>query len=352
MSVTAGAFVASALFSSHEAEAASHKVKAGDSLWLIAQKYNTSVAALKKINNLTSDIIYPNQVLETNNGKKSSTSSSKIGNSSKSSTTYTVKAGDTLSGIAYKHNISLSDLMKWNNLNSTLIYPGNVFVISKPSTSTGESTNNSSSGSSVSGSNGSNGKTGSSAYTVKSGDTLSGIAAKYDVTVASLKNWNDLQSDLILIGQRLNIGSRSTSGSTNSGSSNSTSKKPTANVGYNIDKLIKAAKSQIGVPYAWGGQSSSGFDCSGFIYYAYKQADMNTSRTSSDGYYNRSYYVNKPQVGDLVFFSGTYRTGISHLGIYLGNNEFIHASGSSGVTISSLGNSYWKTHFDGFKRFY
>lgn len=358
MSVATGAFVASALLGAQEAEAASYKVKSGDSLWLIAQKYNTSVAELKKINNLKSDIIYPNQVLETSNGKKSSTSSGKKGNSEtsgsskSSSATYTVKAGDTLSGIAYKHNISLSDLMKWNNLNSTLIYPGNVFVVSKPnsaSTGTGSS-KGSSSGSSASGSNGKAGS--STTYTVKSGDTLSGIAAKYGVTVANLKKWNNLQSDLILIGQKLNISANSKGGATNSGSSSSASEKPTASVSYNVDKLIKAAKSQIGVPYVWGGQSSSGFDCSGFIYYAYKQAGMSASRTSSDGYYNRSYYVNKPQVGDLVFFSGTYRAGISHLGIYLGNNEFIHASGSNGVTISNLNNSYWKSHFDGFKRFY
>jgi len=79
---------------------------------------------------------------------------------------------------------------------------------------------------------------------------------------------------------------------------------------------------------------------------------MDISRLSTDGYYNRSFYVNKPQVGDLVFFSGTYRAGISHMGIYVGNNQFIHAGSSTGVTVTSLDNSYWKSHFEGFKRFY
>ena len=55
------------------------------------------------------------------------------------------------------------------------------------------------------------------------------------------------------------------------------------------------------MPYVWGGSSPKGFDCSGFIYYVYKQAGMNITRTNSEGYYARSYYVNNPQVGDLVF---------------------------------------------------
>ena len=74
-------------------------------------------------------------------------------------------------------------------------------------------------------------------------------------------------------------------------------------------------------------------------------------RLSSEGYYSRSYYVNSPQPGDLVFFENAYKKGISHLGIYIGNNEFIHA-GDNGVQVTSLSNSYWKSKFDGFKRFY
>src|SRR5699024_2342202 len=89
MSVTAGAAIASSLLVGGEAEAASYKVKQGDTLWGIAKKYHTSVANLKSVNKLTSDTIYPNQVLKTN-GKKSSSSSNQ---SSKSSgNTYTVKA--------------------------------------------------------------------------------------------------------------------------------------------------------------------------------------------------------------------------------------------------------------------
>ncbi|GAA0439184.1 MAG: LysM peptidoglycan-binding domain-containing protein [Bacillota bacterium] len=347
MSVTASAAIASAIFAAEEVEAASHKVKSGESLWTIAQKYNTNVAKLKSINKLSGDTIYPNQIIETenNNTSGSSSSSSKpTNNNSNSSKTYTVKSGDTLSGIAIKYNISLSNLMKWNNLNSTLIYPGNVLAVSKNS-SNGSSSTGSNSGSSSS--NNSSNQTGSTkVYIVKSGDTLSRIALQYKVSVANLKKWNNLNSDLIFIGQKLSIGS-----SSNTNSNGNTNEKPSNNVQYNVEKVIQTAKSMQGVKYVWGGSTPSGFDCSGFIHYVYKKGGMSINRLSSDGYFNRSHYVTKPQVGDLVFFAGTYRPGISHLGIYLGNNTFIHA-GSSGVQISSLNNSYWKKHFDSFKRFY
>src|SRR5699024_10940965 len=189
MSVTASAAIASAIFAAEEAEAATHTVKNGDTLWSIAQKYNTTVTNLKSVNNLSSDVIFPNQKLETktSNSSKSSSSSSSTSTATTSSSgaTYTVKAGDTLSGIAAKHNVSISDLMKWNGLDTTLIYPGNVFVISKNGSSSSSSSGSSSGGSSS-----------STTYKVKSGDTLSHIASRHGVSVANLKKWNNLSSDM------------------------------------------------------------------------------------------------------------------------------------------------------------
>jgi len=358
MSVTAASAIAAAFVGADEAEAASYKVKSGDSLWTIAQKNNTSVSQLKKINNLSGDLIFPNQVLETNKKQSSNTSNSNSNNNSSSSnaSTYTVKSGDTLSGIAFKHNISISNLMKWNNRSTTLIYPGDKLSVKKSGSG---SSSSSGSGSSASGNSGSTGS--SKVYAVKSGDTLSHIASRNGVSVANLKKWNNLSSDMIYVGQKVSINGKSSSGSSNnsgsnsgssSGSSNSNSgSSSSSNAGYNVNKLISTAKGLNGTPYVWGGSSTSGFDCSGFIHYTFKNAGKDLGRLSSDGYYNRSQHVNKPQEGDLVFFAGTYRSGISHLGIYLGNNEFIHA-GSNGVEISNLDNPYWKKHFDSYKRFY
>src|SRR5699024_6882857 len=109
--------------------------------------------------------------------------------------------------------------------------------------------------------------------------------------------------------------------------------------GINGD-LIGAAPSAMGTPYVWGGAQPGGFDCSGFIYWAHKESGNDVGRTSTDGYYNKSYMVDSPQVGDLVFFEGTYRQGISHMGIYVGGGQFIHASTSARVTISSVNGTY------------
>lgn len=363
MSVTATAALATIAFGAEEASAASYKVQPGDSLWSIAQKFNTTVLDLKSINKLKSDVIYPNQVLKTsatqNDGK---TDSDKGSNVSKpgNQVTYTVKSGDTLSGIAFKYKVSIADLMKWNNLKSTLIFPGNVFIVKPGNTdapSNDKGNNNTNNDKGNNGSNDSKPGTDAKIYVVKSGDTLSGIALRHGVTVSNLKKWNNLKSDLILIGQKLKIGAGNVNdkdtgkkpGNDNGGKDKVD--KPATDVGYNVNTLIRVAEQQLGTSYVWGGQTPGGFDCSGFIYYTYNQAGFKHSRTSSAGYFDRSFYVNSPQVGDLVFFEGTYKAGISHLGIYLGNGQFIHA-GNNGVEISSVNSSYWKKHFHGYKRFY
>src|SRR5699024_1422207 len=141
------------------------------------------------------------------------------------------KAGDSLSKIASQHSVSVQNLMKWNNLDSTLIFPGNVFVVRENGSSGSSSSNSSSnSGSSSNSNSGSSSSSSSSSYTVKSGDTLSHIAEKHDVSVANLKSWNNLNSDLIRVGQILSLkksssvsSSSSTSSTSNNSSSNSSS---------------------------------------------------------------------------------------------------------------------------------
>ena len=346
MSVTASAFLASA-FATTQVDAASYKVESGDSLWGIAHRYDTNVAQLKSINDLSSNLIFSNQIIETGNEKATNSNTNTTSNSN---TTYTVKRGDTLSKIAYGNDISVSDLMDWNNLDSSLIHPGDKFVVAKgggsvASTPAPEPVKTVQEDEQVAS---------TSVYVIRSGDTLSGIANRKNVTVSALKKWNGLSSSLIIVGQKLNIGGKSTAGSgggTVSNGGNDKVETPSADVDYNVNKLISAAKSMAGVGYAWGGTTPAGFDCSGFIYWAYNQAGKDISRTSSEGYFNRSYYVNNPQVGDLVFFEGTYKAGISHMGIYLGNGKFIH-TGSSDVEISNVNGSYWGQHFDSYKRFY
>lgn len=116
--------------------------------------------------------------------------------------------------------------------------------------------------------------------------------------------------------------------------------------------LIEFAKKQIGKPYVFGSSGANSFDCSGFIYYVFKNNDYSVSRESTAGHWKAIEKTKKPKIGDVVFFEGTYISGPSHMGIYLGDQKFIHAnSGKGAVTIDSLDNVYYKNHFLGFGRF-
>ncbi|SFA74632.1 Cell wall-associated hydrolase, NlpC family [Lentibacillus halodurans] len=113
----------------------------------------------------------------------------------------------------------------------------------------------------------------------------------------------------------------------------------------NYPQAIEAARNQIGTPYVWGGESPSGFDCSGFIQYIFQVEGISLPRTVSDTW-NFTTQVESPSVGDLVFFE-TYKPGPSHMGIYIGDGQFIHAGESRGVEISKMNNSYWEKRYLG-----
>jgi cell wall-associated NlpC family hydrolase len=112
--------------------------------------------------------------------------------------------------------------------------------------------------------------------------------------------------------------------------------------------VVNEARAMIGSPYAWGGTSPNGFDCSGFIQYIFQSENVTIPRTVSE-VWNFAQPVDSPSIGDLVFFE-TYKPGPSHMGIYIGNGEFIHAGESNGVEITNLSNSYWEPRYLGAKR--
>ena len=119
------------------------------------------------------------------------------------------------------------------------------------------------------------------------------------------------------------------------------------------DQIVATAKEYLGTPYVWGGTSPKGFDCSGFVYYVYQQYGYQLQRRASLQYANNGVSVSKNQLqpGDLVFFSDSVDP-IGHVGMYIGNGYFIHASSGKGcVCITALeGSSYYINHYAGAKR--
>ena len=145
-------------------------VSKGDTLYGIAQKFGTTVDNLKSINNLTTDSLAIGQILKIPSEEVSSTN------------TYTVKSGDTLYGIASKYNTTVDELKSLNNLESNTLSIGQTLKIPSGTTSNNTST-----------------------YTVVKGDTLYGIANKYNTTVDELKSLNNLTSNTLSIGEVLKV---------------------------------------------------------------------------------------------------------------------------------------------------
>lgn len=115
--------------------------------------------------------------------------------------------------------------------------------------------------------------------------------------------------------------------------------------------LLSIAKKYIGTPYVFGGASPDGFDCSGLVFYALSQMGYPAPRTAA-GQYSMGRSVDRSDLaaGDLVFFENTYTSGISHVGIYAGGGQFLHApNDGASVCYSSL-SGYWADHYCGARR--
>lgn len=179
-----------------------YTVKAGESVWSVANKNGITMNQLIEWNNIKNNFIYPGQQLivkggnSTNTNTGSTTSAAKpntpntsatTSTSSSGNTMYTVKAGESVWSVANKHHITMDQLIEWNNIKNNFIYPGQQVIVKKGSSQT---TNQQS-------------PAGSKTYTVKSGESVWGVADSHGITMAQLVEWNNIKNNFIYPGQTL-----------------------------------------------------------------------------------------------------------------------------------------------------
>lgn len=371
--------------STQTANQTTYVVKAGDSLWGISKTYGVTVDQLKAANGLTSNIIQVGQTLlipgtGTATGEPAPAPQP-------AAITYTVVSGDSLWSISQRYGTTVDALRSANHLTSDRLFVGQTLIIPTSSTTPSPAPSPTPAPAPVQ----------TISYTVKAGDTLSGIAKLHNTTVDAIKKSNNLTTDLIKVGQVLTIPSNTTTQAT-SGTAVTIQKQlqvlgyysvPTMTGNYDSSTieaikmfqsdyglpitgtgdtatatalehaivkkgLIQDSQNYIGVPYLWGGTTPSGFDCSGFVYFMFNKHGVNIARSTSSNLYTQGTAITKSklQPGDLVFYAVNSPGVISHVGFYVGNNKFISATSSNGIQVVSLDNTYWSKYYVGAKRVY
>ena len=249
---------------------------------------------------------------------------------------YTVKTGDCLQSIARRHNVSTNEIIKANNLSKTVIRPKQVLIIPEKSTARSE---DSAAASVVH-------------YTVKKGDTLSVIAQKAGVPVQQLITLNSINPHKIRIGQKIIIPQSDNLTPSDAGEKEMEKDEYISPQTLEAEKpsderhlLVKTALGFLGVPYKWGGSTVKGIDCSAFVREIYSLFGVDLPR-SAHAQSGAGTSINRDELleGDLVFFHT--RRPLGHVGIYIGNNQFVHASyRSKTIRIDSLDTPYFQKRF-------
>ena len=281
---------------STNALATQYKVKNGDTLYSISKKLDVSIDKIKKDNNLHKAKIKPNQIL-TISPKGSSTSTAKI---KSKPTYYTVKKGDTLSKIARKTQLPIKKIMALNNVNQRNLHIGQILVLARKAKVSEEST-----------------YVTANEELEEYGDDSLTDDDKEDTANISEPDESLKKEELL-------------------GKWNSPNE---------VQLFVKVATGFIGAPYRFGGSSLKGIDCSSFVQKIYRIFDITLPRNAREqSKVGISVTREKLTEGDLVFFHTNRSLG--HVGIYIGNNEFVHASSKGKVIrVDNLDAPYYQKRF-------
>ena len=311
----------------HAEDGQTYLVAEGDTLIGIASKSGIRLSELLRSNNLRlTSLIMPGQQLDipsSTGAPASSTSTPTSSSTVQVGGTYEVRWGDTLSGIARRHRVSLASFMKVNQMSITsLIMPGMQLSLPNGVTSTSPSPAATSPKPS---------SHSSATHTVRAGDTLSGIASRYRVSLASFIKVNQMSTtSLIMPGMQLSLPSGATETSA-VGPSEPTSRQPATSSATGAAAVVNYALAQVGKPYRFFSKGPDAFDCSGLSLAAYRQVGVKLVHysawqarqgTSVD-------FRNEPiQPGDLVFQARRGSDTINHVGIAVTSTTWIQAVGT------------------------
>jgi peptidoglycan endopeptidase LytE len=286
---------------------------------------------------------------------------------------HTIKKGDSLYKISKKYKIGIEEIRKANNLKTRKLTPGTELTIpsaAHPDTASPEAAAENTPVKKEDVSSATNTaqphvKTGPKTYKVKKGDSLWNIARKNSLGVAEIKKLNNRKSSKLKPGQVLILGQepveteketvipelpQTESASKFAKELSEISMSDEADYSGTKEFLISIAQRTLGIPYKFGSNSFKATDCSGYVQMVFNLIGLDLPRSAREQFkLGQSVDRQDLSIGDLVFFQ-TYAPFPSHVGIYLGNNLFIHASSfAKKVTINSL-NAYYLKRFVGAKR--
>lgn len=260
-------------------------------------------------------------------------------------TQYVIQSGDSLWAIANRLGTTVEALKQANDLQGDLVYPNQVLVIPGLGNTAPLAAASAPDGETAAAASGApeTEQTKSPApieYIVTAGDSLWSIAKKTGCSVAALKQANHVENDFLAIGQVLIIPVPSAAAAPAPVPSRS---------GDRVQTILDYGRSLLGHPYRWAGSRPGGFDCSGFTFHVFGHHGISLPRTSYDQFTaGTPVSRGELQPGDLVFFT-TYQAGASHVGIYYGNGQFLHASSAGGSVIWTDMNAhqYYSSRFLG-----
>jgi len=280
-------------------------------------------------------------------------------------TTHIVKKGESLSSIAQKHQVSIPRIKEANELEDTRLQIGQSLTIPKPS----PAASNPSSPRKGSLSNAAQSEDFPETHVVKNGDTLSAIAKRYGLTVQELQEINELKGTRLRIGQVLQLkqeegvseetgipkgeGSYEAAQASNDGSAIPISQGADRIEEGDWNPLVTVAESFLGVRYRRGGTNvKTGLDCSAYVQKVFRMVGTDLPRTAREQFgVGMEVARDALRLGDLVFFKRSQAQRPAHVGIYIGNDQFIHSSTTKRkIRVDSLHTRYFSTRFIGGRR--